>query len=378
MPGVVQHGDGNLFLSDQRLVSHTDKVDRAFYINLPLAAISSPLYLFALPKFNAKPTVPVLEKLKQIDWLGAFLNAGTFCLFMVVLTFAGSTWSWDSAGPIALWVVFGVFLISYALQSTFSITTTPERRLFPIQFLKSRTMILLYVCTASTASALAVTIYYIPLFFQFTKGDSAIQAAVRLLPFITLNIFFTMFSGALLPIFGRYMPWYVPSGILMLIGGALMFKVTADTSTSAIYGYEILIAVGSGLTQQIGYSVAAASVQPHEVPAAVGFINVAQIGSLAIALSIAGSIFQNLGFSDLKAALSAYNFSDVDLRNALAGAQSIILTQGDQTIIGIAVASIAGTISKLFGMVIATGALVLVCSVFMKREKLMLNPAAGA
>jgi hypothetical protein len=351
---------------------------RAFYINLPLAALSSPIYLFALPKFNAQPTIPGLEKLKHIDWLGAFLNAGTFCLFMVVLTFAGSTWSWDSAGPIALWVVFGVFLISYALQATFSITTTPERRLFPVKFLKSRTMILLYVSTAATVTALAVTIYYIPLFFQFTKGDSAIQAAVRLLPFITLNIFFTMFSGALLPVFGRYMPWYVPSGILMLIGSALMFKVTVDTSTSAIYGYEILIAVGGGLTQQIGYSVAPALVQPCEVPAAIGFINVAQIGSLAIGLSIAGSIFQNVGFSDLKGALAGYDFSDVDIRNALAGAQSTILTQGDQTVIGIAVASIAGTISKLFAMVIAAGALVLVCSALMKREKLMLNPAAGA
>lgn len=351
---------------------------RAFYINLPLAALSSPIYLFIAPNFIAQPTISTLEKLIHIDWLGAFLNAGTFVLFMVVLTFAGSTWSWNSAGPIALWVVFGVFLISYALQSTFSITTTPERRLFPVQFLRSRTMILLYFCTAAAATALAVTIYYIPLFFQFTKGDSAIQAAVRLLPFITLNIFFTMFSGALLPVFGRYMPWYVPSGILMLIGGVLMFRITPTTSTSAIYGFEILIAVGGGLTQQIGYSIAAASVKPHEVPAAIGFINVAQIGSLAIALSIAGSIFQNVGFSDLKAVLAAYNFSDADIRNALAGAQSAILTQGDETVIGIAVTSIASTISKLFAMIIAAAALIIVSSVFMKREKLMLAPTAGA
>jgi hypothetical protein len=347
-------------------------------LNLPLAALCSPIYIFVTPKFNAQPTISGPEKLAHVDWVGAFLNAGTFCLFMVVLTFAGSTWTWGSAGPIALWVVFGVFLISYALQSTFSIFTTPERRMFPVQFLKSRTMILLYFTTAAAATGLAVTIYYIPLFFQFTKGDSAIQAAVRLLPFITLNIFFTMFSGALLPVFGRYMPWYVPSGIVMLIGGALMFKIDATMSTSAIYGYEILIAVGGGLTQQIGYSVAAASVKPHEVPAAIGFINVAQIGSIAIALSIAGSIFQNVGFSDLKAALAAYNFSDADIRSALAGAQSTILTQGDQTVIGIAVTSIAGTISKLFALIIAAGALIIVSSIFMKREKLQLTPAAGA
>lgn len=218
-------------------------------MNLPLAALCSPIYIFVTPKFNAQPTVSGREKLAHIDWIEAFLNAGTFCLFMVVLTFAGSTWPWNSAGPIILWVLFGVFVISYALQSTFSISTTPGRRLFPVQFLRSRTMILLYFTTAATAASLAVTIYYIPLFFQFTKDDSVIQAAVRLLPFITLNIFFTMFSGALLPVFGIYMPWYVPSGILLLVGGVLMYLVTSTTSTSAIYGFEILIAVGGGLTQ---------------------------------------------------------------------------------------------------------------------------------
>lgn len=67
-------------------------------------------------------------------------------------------------------------------------------------------MILLYFVTASAATGLAVTIYYVPLFFEFTKGDSAIQAAVRLLPFIALMVAFTMLSGALLPVFGHYMP----------------------------------------------------------------------------------------------------------------------------------------------------------------------------
>lgn len=107
-------------------------------------------------------------------------------------------------------------------------------------------------------------------------------------------------------------------------------------------------------------------------------MNVAQIGLLAIALSIAGSIFQNVGFSDLKAALAAHHFSDSDIRNALAGAQSTILTQGDEKVIGIAVNSIAGTISKLFALVIAAGSLVIVSSIFMKREKLQLNPGTSA
>ncbi len=103
-----------------------------------------------------------------------------------------------------------------------------------------------------------------------------------------------MLSGALLPAFGRYMPWFIPAGILMLVGGVLMFKVTPNTETAAIYGFEVLIAAGSGLTQQISYSAAPAKVQLHEVPSAIGFINVAETGSISIALAISGCIFQNL------------------------------------------------------------------------------------
>jgi hypothetical protein len=348
----------------------------AFYINLVLAAVTAPIYLLLFPRYSPQPSMTLKAKLLSIDWVGAVLNAATFVQFMVVLTFAGSTWAWNSPSIIILWVFFGTALISFTLQSYFSIFTS--NRLYPVQFLKRRTMVLLYFCSASSAAALAVTVYYIPLFFQFTKGDTAIQAAVRLLPFIAVNIGFTMFSGALLPVFGRYMPWYIPGGIFILVGGSLMYTVTTSSTAATIYGFEILIAIGSGLIGQIGYSVAAAKAKAGEVPAAIGFMNVAQIGSIAISLTIAGSIFQNLGYSFLKDALQEYNFSDADLRAALAGAQSAILAHGDGRVVDLAIGAIVKTISKIFALAIAGGSLTLVSAVFMKREKLELNPAAAA
>jgi hypothetical protein len=176
---------------------------------------------------------------------------------------------------------------------------------------------------------------------------------------------------------GTYMPWYLVSAPMIIVGGVLMFLVTPTTHVAAIYGFEILIAIGSGLTQQIGYSVAAASVKPHEVPAAIGFMNVAQIGSVAIALSISGAIFQNVGFASLRDALQGYNYSESELRNALAGAQSVILSKGGDKVVGLAISAIVGTISKLYALIIAAGCLMLVSAVFMKRERLQLNPAAG-
>ena len=335
--------------------------------------VTAPIYIWLFPRHNPQPGLLVRNKLVQLDWVGAGLNAITFVLFMVGLTFSGSTWRWNTSGPIALWTIFGLSLISYALQQIFVIFTTPERRLFPVHFTKSRTLLLLYLTTAASASAMAVGIYYVPLFFQFTKGDSALKAAVRLLPFIVLFVFSVMFAGGLLPIFGRYAPWYFPAAVLMVVGGTLMYRVQPSTPTASIYGFEVLIAVGVGLVFQTGYNVAAAKVDPVDVPASIGFINVAQIGSIAISLSISGAIFQNLGYAYLGEALASYDFSEDVLRSALAGIESVVLNKEGLAVRALAIDAIVRTIDKLYALVMAAGALTLVCACFMRWEKLKLE-----
>lgn len=56
------------------------------------------------------------------------------------------------------------------------------------------------------------------------QGDSALQAAVRLLPFIMMMILFAILNGALMPKLGYYMVWYTVGSALALVGVALMCK----------------------------------------------------------------------------------------------------------------------------------------------------------
>lgn len=346
----------------------------AFYINLPLCALFSPIYIFLARSFNQKLGIPELKKLAAIDWVGAGLHAAVYNLFQVTLTLSGSTWRWDSAGPITFWIVFGLLLIIYSPQQYFCIFTTPERRLFPLQFLKSRTLVLMFVTMACASTAVALSVCYIPIFFQFTKGDSAIHAAVRLLPSITVMVLFILISGGLLPIYGRYMIFYAAGGVLILIGGCLMHTVTPETSPTRIYGYEVLVAAGAGLSFQTAYAIVVVKVKPVEVPAVIGFINIAQLGSVTIALSIAGNIYQNVGFIELRNTLVQYNFSNTELRDALGGATSAILgSQG--SIRNLALSAIATTISKIWIMAIAAGALCFLGALCMKKEKLHLESA---
>ena len=323
---------------------------QAFYINLPLAGILAPVYLFVFPSRNPRPDLTLKEKLASIDWVGAILNAAFVVFFIVALTFGGATYAWNSATVIALWAVTGVCLIAYILQQVFTIFTTEDNRIFPVHFLKSRTIVLLFIATGSAGAAQGITLYYTPLFFQFTRGDSALRAAVRLLPFICTYIFFVMAAGASLPFVGRYNLYYLVGGILIIAGSASLFTIDATTSSGQYYGYEILVAAGCGLAWQNAYSVAAVKVSssPKDLPKVLGFMNLAQIGTITVALAMAGSLFQNLGFHELRKDFTAagYHFPEGYVRSALAGRISPIFSSTHEDVIQIAINAVADTIRK--------------------------------
>src|SRR5262249_24747360 len=160
-----------------------------------------------------------------IDWLGVVLNAAVYIFYVIPFTFGGASWAWSNGRTIALIVLFGVSLILFILQQWSAFLTTTTRRLFPVDFLKRRTLVALYVATSAAASSLFVTIYNIPLYFSFARGDSGIESAVRLLPFICVVIFTVLLNGALLPQFGFYLPWYIVQGVFLTIGGSLMYAL---------------------------------------------------------------------------------------------------------------------------------------------------------
>jgi MFS family permease len=349
----------------------------AFYINLVLAAVAAPSIIFWLPAYQPRKDIPFLTKLKNMDWLGIVLIASVYTTYVLAITFGGAQWAWSNYRFILMISFFGALLLTFILTQYFTVFTTKESRIFPAQFLQHRSLLLLYFGTSAAASTLFVGAYFIPLYFQFARSDTAIMAAVRLLPLIIIMVTFMMLNGALMPVFGYYMPWYLASGILMLIGGSLMYTVDEYTSAATIYGYSILMAAGAGLSAQIAYSVAPAKLPPAQVPAAVGFINLAQIGSIVISLTIAGSVFQNIAFKNLLVALAPYNIPIEEIRNALAGTQSAVFASGDAEIKAAAIKAIVQAMDKVYALVITAGAVSIVSSLAMKREKLFLKMEAG-
>ncbi|TGO22018.1 hypothetical protein BPAE_0187g00070 [Botrytis paeoniae] len=348
----------------------------AFYINLCIGAACAPVYLFLLPNYDPRPGVPLFHRAKEVDYLGGILIIGAFVSGVMAVSFGGVTYPWNSGKIIGLFVCSGILFIIFGIQQVFTLFTTTSRRIFPIEFLKSRTMLILFAMTSAGGTAIFIPIYMIPIFFQFTRNDSALEAGVRLLPFILLMIFAVISNGAILSAYGYYMPWYTAGGVLVLIGGSLMFAdVTPDTSIAKIYGFTILIGFGVGLFAQASFSVAQAVVAEELVSSAVGFITCAQVGGVTIALAIANSVFLNGSQEKIQAILP--DLPAAEIQQAIAGAGSEFvknLTEIQQKEV---IQAIVESMSKTYAMVITAGALAVVLSLLMKREKLFMSAAVG-
>jgi MFS family permease len=336
----------------------------------------APVYVFLLPTFDPRPGVPYKQRSKEIDWVGTILIIGAFTAGVMGLSFGGVTWEWNSGRIIALFVISGVLFITFGFQQTFCIFTTLERRLFPVQFLKSRTMIILFAMTASAGTAVFLPIYFIPLFFQFVREDTALDAGVRLLPLICLMVFFCLLNGGILSKYGLYMPWYLFGGAMVLAGGACMFTVDIHTSTPSIYGYSILIGIGTGVYVQSSFSVAQARVDAFEIPQAVGFISCAQTTGCTIALAIANTIFLNGATDRIVKILPTASAEQV--QGAVAGVGSAFFSSLPDDVRDKVLNAIIESMSKVYILVITAGALTVVLSLFMKREKLFMEAGGAA
>ncbi|KAF2092920.1 MFS general substrate transporter [Rhizodiscina lignyota] len=347
----------------------------SFYLNLVLFGATAPVLLFILKPVRPQPNTPLLEKLKSVDWTGGALTLAAYALFVVPVTFGGAQWSWGSGGSIILFVLFGVCLIALVLQQGFSILTTPERRVFPVDLLKSRTQILLYISTACGACALFTGVYYIPLFFAFVHNTNGIHSAVHLLPFICVAITVAFFGGILLPTAGRYMPFYLVSGSFQLIAACLFFtQINTDTSSAKIYGFSALMGVGAGLTQQAAFSISPMLVPADRASDALNFISLAQTSGILLSLTISSAVFQNVGFRNLQNALRGLDLPAADIHAALAGAKSDLLTTLPPAFREKAIVAIVNALRDGYLLVVAGGSIAIVCALLMKRGRMTFAP----
>nr|QHD56304.1 major facilitator superfamily permease [Curvularia sp. IFB-Z10] len=291
-----------------------------FYINLLIFAIAGPILVFMLPSIDFAKGQSAKERLGKIDWLGLAVWTGWCVSFFMAVTYGGTLFEWDSYSMIILWIFVVVLAIGFVLTHKFHPFIGKGDRLYPSHLLRNFKLGILQVATFSAASAVYIPIYYLPLYFQFARGESPVDAAVKLLPFVIMISTVAILNGYFISKWGYYMPWFLVGSLLAVVGGALMYTVRVDTSVSAIYGYSILLGIGGGCFMITAFGCVSDVVEPKEIFNAIGVISLVQCIGITLFPSLSGNVFQNVGANYI-APLLPSDFSG-NPRVILAGASS--------------------------------------------------------
>ena len=229
-----------------------------------------------------------------MDAVGTLLHVGAFCSGIMAISFGGVLYDWGSARIIGLFVCSGVGFILLSLQQESTILTTVQRRVFPIQYVRSKEMVILFSQIAAGSANTFTTIYFIPLYFQFVQSDQALRSGIRLLPSIIPFVFAIMLNGASMEKLKYYMPWFLVGGLLIIVSNAMLYHITMAVDTGCIYGTLIIRSIGTGTFVYAPFAIAQWLVPPEEIPLAVGFISCAQVAGVTISLAVAKAVSLNL------------------------------------------------------------------------------------
>jgi hypothetical protein len=312
-------------------------------------------------------------RLAEIDYIGAIAFIGAYISGIMAIAFGGLLYPWGDSRIIGTFVCSGVLFILFFIQQEHMIFTTYSRRLFPMQYLRSKEMILLFIETAAAGTSSFVPIYFIPLFFQFVKGDGALKAGVRLLPFIVPMVVFNLVNGIGMSALGYYMPWYLLGGSLVIVGGVLLKITKLSTNVAQVYGALVVGGIGTGAFSQAGFSVAQSLIPVDEIPMAVGFMTCAQVGGSAIALAVANTVFLNRATIEIMSLLP--NQSKVNVQAMISGANNSLLNSLSGILRERVLSSIVNSITDALVLDLTAGCIAVFLSIFLRRTKMNHKPA---
>lgn len=262
-----------------------------FYINLPLGGAAAAIILlsFTAPAAARPAKASPLEKIKQMDLPGVVILIGANICFLLAMQWGGVTKPWNGSTVIGTLVGFGVLMIVFAVIQIYS----GEYASIPMRLLKQRSMYPFCIYIFFNAAAYFVLLYYVPLYFQSTRGVSPSDSGVRNLPFVFGSALFSIASGVLITATGHYMPILVFGSAIATVGAGLIYTLDVNTTAGKWIGYQILSGAGHGLTIQIPVIVAQATVSPSDLSSASSIILFFMTLGGAIFISSAQAGFAN-------------------------------------------------------------------------------------
>ncbi|SCN99746.1 uncharacterized protein FFB20_10983 [Fusarium fujikuroi] len=351
----------------------------AFYINLPFLGFAFVCGVIFLPHRRSHFDLPLRHRIAKFAGLNVILQTSTtvatIVLFAIAATFSGPVWSWSSVPCYTTWAVFAAaFVLCGALHCTRFIATikdrlnttfksVPDRRVIPIELMARRNILPLWIVSGCAGATYAITLYYLPLFYAFSKGHGALQQTIRMLLFIFTFIVTVLIVGVFLSKIKQYGVIYVVGGATTMASGtALAIALDSDMSDNKVMGLTALIGVGLGFQFQHGNAISnKINKTLRDRVDSAALLNMSLMGGISTALIMAGAIYENRGMALLPSSLEAFHYDDKTIREVLAGVSPTVGEGAETNITAYGADATTQAISSLLYIISSSGAICLFC-----------------
>jgi EmrB/QacA subfamily drug resistance transporter len=205
-----------------------------FYVNLPVGAAALILIQIGLRRSNR-----VVRH--RIDYAGAVLLVAATCTLLLMLSWGGSTYAWDSSEILQL----GGATIGLTALLLFQEQRAGEPML-PLGLFRNRIFTVGSVIGMLIALGLFGTTVFLPLFFQLVKGKDPATAGLLMAPQIGGMIVASVLGGQLMARTGRY-KIFLATGMMSVTVGFVALSAVAVMDTGLLPVEACLIALGFGM-----------------------------------------------------------------------------------------------------------------------------------
>ena len=225
----------------------------------------------------------------ELDLVGNAILLGAAIVLFLALQFTEQGTPWDSTEVIGLLAGSGISFIIFCIWQWWK----ADGALMPPRIMRQRTVAASCAVGFCIYAAILIHNYYLPIWFQAIRGDSAIRSGVSMVPYVVANALFSLLAGIFVSKNGYFTAPAIFGCAIGTVGCGLISTINMHTSSSMWIGYEILASVGIGMAIQQGFTAVQIVLPLNEV--AVGTAAVVAFQSLggAVFVSVGNTILQN-------------------------------------------------------------------------------------
>jgi EmrB/QacA subfamily drug resistance transporter len=251
-----------------------------FYVNLPIGAVALAVISASLERSDRPQTRP------RIDYAGAALIAAAITCVLLVTTWGGQRYAWDSTVIAGLAAAAVALLVAFVVQER----RAPEP-ILPLRLFRDPVFDVVSAVLFLTTCAFFAAIVFVPLYLQVVTGASATSSGFLLLPLLLAGAASTALSGRAISKTGRYKRFPIAGLALMTAGLFLLSTMDETTSHATASLFLVVFGLGFGMVSQVLTVAIQNSVARTEIGVATGSANLFRALGGSVGVALFGALF---------------------------------------------------------------------------------------